>query len=753
MSIDYVIHWTDDALKKPLKLSAQTTNITSTSLILSGKGSSDWADSIQQNAIRLLENFCSDGKPPPQPTLGQLWFNKAQNILKCYWNGRWNDVGYQRIDSTVPPAPPNFPGDLWYDLEKDALKVFNGSSWDKTYQGGFPQPEQIPVPTATPTPTPATPTPASPTPATPVPGGVPTPTTVPSPTPVTPTPAPATPTPVSPTPITPTPVPVSPTPVPATPTPVPVVPTPVPAVPTPITPVPTPVAAPATPPTSTVLLPYGMSGSWTLAFHDEFDVNGLNTSNWNDQSWFTVNNGAVNYAVNSGTLKIWPTPDFTPRFVTTQNKWAFNYGYFEIEAKLPIGQGLWPIFYLISNTDMTAEPEIDVMSAFTSGGTGYSTIDKHPTNYKPLVKKQNLSTGNSQIVYITDLASGYGAGVQDLSTGFHKYGVLWDTSGIQFFFDGHSLGKWIDDGTGYFNRSLFVVIGLLYGNQSGTPDSTTPVGSGNAFEINYIRVWKPQSSSPAPASQFPTTTPNGWPGPYNPHTFLLLDPSKLELAFQDDFSEASLSATYWNDHIWYDSSNPTTNYAIDQGSLKIWPQRDSTGNFFNRTIDTDGKYYLQYGVVEFRAKLPRGRGLWPSLWLYTHEVDPYGAAIRPEIDLMMAYTSGGIDNGWSDANNNPMSFQAQVVTGPNSYDIAGQRQQAVANLDSEFHTFTVHWTSDKITFFCDGNLFYDVTVSLTTRMYILVSLRKDPNSTPDSTTPTGISNSFEIDYIRHWRFL
>ncbi|HEV2610262.1 MAG TPA: family 16 glycosylhydrolase, partial [Noviherbaspirillum sp.] len=83
----------------------------------------------------------------------------------------------------------------------------------------------------------------------------------------------------------------------------------------------------------------------------------------------------------------------------------------------------------------------------------------------------------------------------------------------------------------------------------------------------------------------------------------------------------------WNDTTWDKPAPSTINYAVEDGSLKIWPARDPQGNFVARVIDTDGKFYQTYGYYEIEAKLPIGKGTWPAFWLYNHdEPDPF----RPE---------------------------------------------------------------------------------------------------------------------------
>lgn len=743
MAIDYVLNWTDDALKEPFKLSAQSTNITATSLMLSGKGSANWAEAVQQNMIRLLENFCSNDRPPPQPTAGQLWFNSAQNILKCYWNGRWNDVGYHRIDHTHPPPQPNFLGDLWYDLTNDCLKVYNGTYWDKAYQGGLPEAPTIPIP-APAVPTPVTPSPGGPISPTPLPPGVPTPTpTVPTvPTPVVPT-AP-TPTPS----VTPVPT-VSPTPV-APPTPVPVAPAPTPT-PT-VVPVPTPVSPPAPVPTGTNVQPYGIVGNWELTFRDEFDTTTLNTNFWRDVSFTGGDTQTRNYSVSGGMLRIWPTQDALPRRINTDTKLTFLHGFFEIEAKMPHGKGLRALFYLMSRDDGT-RPEISFMDVLTSAPLDrvLSTPDHRPISYYAQMWKANASYSLVQNVYAKNMRSVFPLEDVVLSESFHKYGCYWDPTGVIFYFDGKPIGKWDDDGTGYFHRRMFLMMSLQYGSLSGMPDETTPMGSGNSLEINYVRVWKAQ---PPPVSPVPTTTPWGRPGPVGQ------DGSKYEMTFQDEFDSSStnINSTYWNPSIWYEMSNVTTNYAVHGGKLKIWPQRSGSGNnFFNRTIDTDKKMYFLHGYLEVRAKLPQGQGLQPAIWLYNREVDN-SYVVRPEIDLLTAYTSGGIDNGWSDSQKNPTAYQVTIYTGPNYTNIAGDKQ--IANnglLNNVFNNYGLKWEPNRITFYFNGREVYSVAVTMDKRMYLLISLwmgsAGQVGGAPDSTTPTGMQNSFEIEYVRHWRFI
>ncbi|MEN3293846.1 MAG: hypothetical protein V7642_3099 [Burkholderiales bacterium] len=223
------------------------------------------------------------------------------------------------------------------------------------------------------------------------------------------------------------------------------------------------------------------------------------------------------------------------------------------------------------------------------------------------------------------------------------------------------------------------------------------------------------------------------------------DASKYTLTLAEEFNNG-FNSQLWNDHIWYEASNQTKNYAVEEGRLKIWPERDASGNFFNRTIDTDGRFSQAYGYFEMEAKLPNGTGTWPAFWLFNHVGDR-----RPEIDIMEAYSGGSLEGGWSDGNQHPTAFASTVWQDPAVP--SGEKTILTPDLSAGFHKYGVKWEPGKMTFYFDGKEVYSVAAVISDPLYILLDLWfGSASGTPDGTTPTGKGNAYEVNYVRAWKF-
>jgi hypothetical protein len=105
-----------------------TVNNSATSLTLIGKNYAGYGIFLNENYVKLLENF-SNGTAPSAPLTGQLWYDNASKTLKVYDSTltQWKPISSSAAGSTAPLGP--ITGDLWWDSANAQLKVYSGSSW------------------------------------------------------------------------------------------------------------------------------------------------------------------------------------------------------------------------------------------------------------------------------------------------------------------------------------------------------------------------------------------------------------------------------------------------------------------------------------------------------------------------------------------------------------------------------------------------------------------------------------------------
>lgn len=237
----------------------------------------------------------------------------------------------------------------------------------------------------------------------------------------------------------------------------------------------------------------------TLVWSDEFDGTALNTTKWTPQigdgcdinlcGW--GNNEleyyrAENAVVSNGTLKIiakrenFGTRNYTSARLRSINKGDWTYGRFEARMKMPVGQGMWPAFWMLS-TDETyggwpQSGEIDIMEWI-----GKEADRSHGTIHygKPFPNNSSL-TANFQ------LNSG------TFSDDFHTFAIEWELGVIRWYVDDflYSTKTSSDIGnlTWPFNQRFHFLLNLAVGgNWPGNPNSSTIFPQ--TFEIDYVRVY------------------------------------------------------------------------------------------------------------------------------------------------------------------------------------------------------------------------------------------------------------------------
>ena len=97
----------------------------STDITLIGKNYSGFGEAINENFIKILENFSSSAQPS-SPIRGQIWFDSSESKLKVY-----NGTGFVPVSSATISSqqPLNLGvGDLWFNDVEKQLYFYDGTN-------------------------------------------------------------------------------------------------------------------------------------------------------------------------------------------------------------------------------------------------------------------------------------------------------------------------------------------------------------------------------------------------------------------------------------------------------------------------------------------------------------------------------------------------------------------------------------------------------------------------------------------------
>jgi beta-glucanase (GH16 family) len=130
-------------------------------------------------------------------------------------------------------------------------------------------------------------------------------------------------------------------------------------------------------------------------------------------------------------------------------------------------------------------------------------------------------------------------------------------------------------------------------------------------------------------------------------TFSIAQSKHLQLVWSDEFNYTGLpDSTKWsydigghgwgNDELEYYTSNRSENARVENGVLTIEARKEEFigMNYTSARLVTKGKGDWLYGRFEVRAKLPKGRGTWPAIWMLSSDWAYGNWPESGEIDIM-----------------------------------------------------------------------------------------------------------------------
>jgi beta-glucanase (GH16 family) len=171
--------------------------------------------------------------------------------------------------------------------------------------------------------------------------------------------------------------------------------------------------------------------------------------------------------------------EFTSARITTKEHMLFEYGRYEVRAKVPAGSGTWSAFWMLGH-DIQTNPwpssgEIDVMEQ----------IGREPNRVFGTLHCAGHHSDH-----------GFGKTLDlpfDLADEYHTYGVNWQPNQIDWFIDDNLYFSATPEAMGaenwVFDKPYYLLLNLAIGGGLGgevAHDLTNPAN----LEVDYIRVYK-----------------------------------------------------------------------------------------------------------------------------------------------------------------------------------------------------------------------------------------------------------------------
>lgn len=122
--MSYNLNKTDGTLLTELVDGILDINTTDISLV--GRNYAGYGEFINENFIKMLENFANPNSPVT-PLKGQLWYDTSENKLKVFDGTAFQSAAGSFISETFPTG--SVAGDTWFSTDDKQFYLFDGTSW------------------------------------------------------------------------------------------------------------------------------------------------------------------------------------------------------------------------------------------------------------------------------------------------------------------------------------------------------------------------------------------------------------------------------------------------------------------------------------------------------------------------------------------------------------------------------------------------------------------------------------------------
>lgn len=217
------------------------------------------------------------------------------------------------------------------------------------------------------------------------------------------------------------------------------------------------------------------------------------------------------------------------------------------------------------------------------------------------------------------------------------------------------------------------------------------------------------------------------------------EPAKWELAWSDEFDGKALDKKKWKPEksCWGGGNNERQCYTASPRNIRVgdgllhlialegrvsgpdrppeiaaMPNPSVTKPFSSGKVRTRGLAAWRYGKIEFRARVPKGQGTWPAVWMMPAD-DRYGPwPLSGEIDILEAVNLGASCRECKGTVGENRVLSALHFGG---IPPRNEQQNTRASLPDQslpsdgFHVWTLEWGQGLMRFSLDGRRYWELT--------------------------------------------
>jgi len=237
--------------------------------------------------------------------------------------------------------------------------------------------------------------------------------------------------------------------------------------------------------------------------------------------------------------------------------------------------------------------------------------------------------------------------------------------------------------------------------------------------------------------------------------------AKRKLIWSDEFNYSGLpSPKKWDYEVGfvrnrepqYYTKNRSENARVENGNLVIEARKEAYkgAQYTSASLITLGKKHLKYGRVEVRAKVYKGMGSWPAIWMLGTNRGPVKWPNCGEIDILEFV---GKDS-------TQVYGTVHYADSTNRYVHQGKKP-VVGKPYEDFHVYAIEWNKDQIAFYYDDLKYFVFDLSHANHskdnpfrkdFYLLLNLALGREGTLGGKLDDKILPlKYEVDYVRIYK--